>query len=415
MDINAIYHLLAIICGFVMAWGIGANDVSNAMGTSVGSKSISIRQAIIIAAIFEFMGAFFAGGEVTATIKNNILTIPQTPDHIDVFCTGMLASLMASSCWLLLASVRGWPVSTTHTIVGAILGFGLVNIGSEFIHWPMVSFILFGWICSPVLGALLSYILYKSTQKLIFDQNNPFLAARKVVPYYIFLCSCILLTIISTHLEKIFVSFSAVNPYLFAIGVSLAIMLVSKLYINRLPQAMTALATPRESVEKIFAVLMIFTACTMAFAHGSNDVSNAIGPLSAVVSVLDPTITQIPLWILLVGAIGIVIGLATYGHKVIATVGTKITHLTPSRGFSATLAAAITVLIATQTGLPISTTHTLVGGILGVGLVRGLESINIAVIRSICMSWLITFPAGALLSIFFYKIMSIFFYWYKLT
>jgi PiT family inorganic phosphate transporter len=416
MEIYSIYHMLAVICGFVMAWGIGANDVSNAMGTSVGSKAISIRQAILIAAIFEFLGAFFAGGEVTTTIKNDLLTIPPTDNHIDVFCIGMLSSLLASSCWLLIASIRGWPVSTTHTIVGAILGFGIVNVGVEYVHWEMVGFILIGWICSPLLGAVIAYVLYKSVRTFIFETAEPLKAARKVVPYYIFLCAWSILAIIFSRIHTLFDSITMWHANLAAFMLSILIMLVSKIYISGMKvDKQMSLTSHHVNVEKIFMVLMIFTACAMAFAHGSNDVSNAIGPLSSVISVLNPSIKTIPIWVLLIGASGIVIGLATYGHKVIATVGTKITHLTPSRGFSATLAAAVTVLMASNTGLPISTTHTLVGAILGIGLVSGLESINLAVIRSICMSWFITFPSGAILAIIFYKIMHAFFYWYKLT
>ncbi len=406
MELNSLYQYAAIFFGFVMAWGIGANDVSNAIGTSVGSKAITIRQAIIIAIIFESLGAFLVGGEVTNTIKDSILYMPAGEHSTDILCIGMLASLMSSGCWLLLASFLGWPVSTTHTIVGAIIGFGVAQLGIDSVQWPTVFYILLGWLGSPFIGAAISYTLFTSTRKLIFEKKDPVIAARNVVPFYVLCCSTIVLMITIDKIEHLGVHYNLIQSFCIAVVLSIPMAVFSRIWINKLSiKKVTNIRQQYAIVEKIFAILMVLTACAMAFAHGSNDVSNAIGPLSAIISAINPNVDEVPLWVLTTGALGIVVGLATYGHKVIATVGTKITQLTPSRGFSATLAAAITVLLASSTGLPISTTHTLVGGILGIGLARGVHALNLNVIKTIFASWIVTFPAGAILSVIFYHIL----------
>jgi len=393
-----------------MAWGIGANDVSNAMGTAVGSKSISIRQAIIIAAIFEFLGALLAGGEVANTIKENIIDTSSLINNQDVICIGMLSSLLSASCWLLIASVLGWPVSTTHTIVGAIVGFGITNIGFNAINWETFFSILLGWLFSPLIGAALSFGLFTTIRKFIFEQPEPYKASTKVVPFYIFLCIFIVFMITASKIHNVGIVLTNNQSLLTSFAVALAAAIIGYFIIK---SPAYSFADKKKSsyhnVEKTFSVLMIFTACAMAFAHGSNDVANAIGPVSAIVAIAEQrnnSVSIVPIWVLLTGATGIITGLVTYGHKVIATVGTKITLLTPSRGFCATLSAAVTVLLASSTGLPISTTHTLVGGILGIGLARGVHALNLNVIRSIFASWVITFPAGAILSTIFFKFLT---------
>ncbi|MCL4108036.1 UNVERIFIED_CONTAM: hypothetical protein GTU68_017064 [Idotea baltica] len=321
-----------------MAWGIGANDVANAMATSVGSKAITIKQAIIIAAIFEFLGAYLAGGQVTATIRKGIVDLNAFEGNPDLLIWGMLAALLAAGTWLLIASMRGWPVSTTHSIVGAVIGFAAVGVSIDAVSWDKVGTIVMSWVVSPVLAGAIAFGVFMSIQKLVLNTETP---------------------------------------------------------LNN---------------EKIFAVLMVFTAAAMAFAHGSNDVANAVGPMAAVISVAQSgelaSKSDLPSWVLLVGAVGIVIGLATLGYKVMATVGENITELTPTRGFSAEIGAASTVVLASYTGLPISTTQTLVGAILGVGLARGIAAIDLRVVGNIFMSWVITLPAGAILSIIFFYILK---------
>lgn len=404
VDINTIYLCLAVTFGFAMAWGIGANDVSNAMGTSVGSKALTLKQALVVAAIFEFLGAFLAGSEVTSTIRKDIINPAVLTGSPDLFIIGMLASLLAAGLWLLLASTFGWPVSTTHTIVGAIIGFGIAVLGIDAIQWKQFYSIVAGWVCSPLLGAALAYTLFISTQRLIFDKENPIHAAKKVVPFYILTASWIVYMIVASKSYKLGYNLGLGISFLYATILSIITAVISKVIVNRLQlNPDDDLESHFTNVEKIFSILMIFTACAMAFAHGSNDVANAVGPVAAIVDAVKfghiPQHAHVSKWILLMGGVGIIVGLATYGHKVMATVGIKITQLTPSRGFAATLAAATTVVLASSTGLPISTTHTLIGAILGVGLARGIHALNLTVIKRIFICWIVELPAGALMSV----------------
>ncbi|HCM06567.1 MAG TPA: phosphate permease [Oceanospirillales bacterium] len=406
-----IFIALACIFGLFMAWGIGANDVANAMGTSVGSKAITIKQAILIAIVFEFAGAFLAGGEVTATIRKGIIDPGALSNSPELLVFGMLASLLAAGIWLLVASIKGWPVSTTHSIVGAIVGFAAVGIGIEAVAWGKVGTIAASWIISPMLAGSIAFVLYKTVQHWIHDTENPFEQSKRVVPFYIFLVGFIIsMVTLVKGLKHIGLDIDFQQSIWMSIIAGIVITFVGIYFVNRVhADPETNDEVHFANVEKVFAVLMVFTACAMAFAHGSNDVANAIGPLAAIYSVVSSAgeiaaKATVPAWILLIGGIGIVIGLVTYGHRVIATVGTGITQLTPSRGFAATLAAATTVVVASGTGLPISTTHTLVGAILGVGLAVGKESLNYRQIGAIFMSWLVTLPAGAALSILFFFI-----------
>lgn len=404
-----LFIILACAFGFFMAWGVGANDVANAMGTSVGSKAITIRQAITIAIIFEFLGAWLAGGEVTATIRNGIIDpslLSETPQYL---VYGMLSSLLAAAIWLMVASKKGWPVSTTHSIVGAIAGFAVAGLGPQSVHWDVLGKIVSSWVVSPVMAGLIAFLLFRSIQSLIFENKDPLAAARRYVPGYMFLVGFIVAMVtLLKGLSHVGLNLSFIDALLWAMGIGAIITLLGILLERRIGHE------PRKEnrssfsgVERIFGVLMMFTACAMAFAHGSNDVANAVGPLAAVVSVVENQgeiggSAVLPWWILILGGGGIVVGLLTYGHRVIATVGTGITELTPSRGFAATLAAATTVVIASGTGLPISTTHTLVGAVLGVGLARGMQALNLRVLGTIVISWLVTLPAGAALSIIFF-------------
>ena len=401
--------IMAIVFGVFMAWGIGANDVANAMGTSVGSGAVTIKQAIIIAVIFEFAGAILAGGEVTATIRKGILDASLFANEPHLLVYGMLASLLAAGSWLLIASSLGWPVSTTHSIVGAIVGFGAVGVGVDAVEWNQVVKIVMSWIASPVLAGIIAFTLFRSLQYLIIDTNHPFNNAKKYVPYYMFLVGLVVsLVTIFKGLKHVGLNFDTVTSYILSIGFGLIIAAIGAFLIRNIH------LDPDEnkdfyyaSMERVFGVLMIITAAAMAFAHGSNDVANAIGPLAAIYSIIDSggmigSKSALPVWILFVGGLGIAVGLITYGHKVIATIGTGITQLTPSRGFAATLAAAATVVIASGTGIPVSTTQVLVGAVLGVGLARGMAALDTRVISRIFLSWIVTLPAGALMSILFF-------------
>jgi PiT family inorganic phosphate transporter len=400
------FLILACAFGFFMAWGVGANDVANAMGTSVGSKALTIRNAIIIAAIFEFAGAFFAGGAVTSTISGGITDVSYFVDHPELLIYGMLASLLSAGIWLLIATHFGWPVSTTHSIVGAIVGFTAVGIGIDAVQWSKVGFIVISWIISPVMGLILAYALFASVQFLIFNTPDPFRSAKKYVPVYIFFTAFLFAMITFVKgLKYVGLDLSFAESALLSIGFSIVLTFMSTFFLKRIqPDPRAKRESQFANVEKVFAVLMAFTACAMSFAHGSNDVANAVGPLAAVVGIVQHNgvlgATQaVPAWILFLGAAGIVCGLVMYGHKVIITIGSGITELTPSRGFAATLAGAVTMILASGTGLPISSTHTLVGAVLGVGLARGIGAINLTMLTTIFTSWIVTLPAGALFSI----------------
>ena len=393
-----------------MAWGIGANDVANAMATSVGSKALTIKQAIAVAAIFEFLGAVLAGGAVTGTIRKGIVDADALSGTPELLVYGMLASLLAAGTWLLIASRKGWPVSTTHSIVGAIVGFAAVGIGVDAVRWAKVGTIVMSWVVSPLTAGFIAYLIYRSVQRLILSQDDPLEKAKRYVPIYIFFAAfTITLVTILKGLKHVGLEISIRDSYILAIAIAVGIALVGAYFINRIQPDPTAEKSQHFfTVERVFGVLMVVTACSMAFAHGSNDVANAIGPLAAVVGVATTgeiaAKSALPIWVLMLGGVGIVIGLATFGRHVIATVGKKITQLTPSRGFAAELAAATTIVIASGTGIPISTTHTLVGAVLGVGMARGIEAIDLRVVGRIFVSWVVTIPAGAILAIVFFKI-----------
>ena len=400
---------MAVVFGLFMAWGIGANDVANAMGTSVGSKALTFKQAVIIAAIFECAGAVLAGGEVTKTIRKGIVDVSSLGSTPELLVYGMLASLLAAGIWLLVATRMGWPVSTTHSIVGAIVGFGAVGIGMEAVQWGKVGTIAMSWVTSPLMAGAIAFALFRSIQKLVIDTEDPIAMAKKYVPYYIFLVGFTMAMVtLLKGLKHVGVKLPFEQNLIYATVIGVIIALIGTIMIKRLkfpPKADKKFHYA--NMEKIFGVLMIFTAIAMAFAHGSNDVANAIGPVAAVFGIVQSageivSKSATPVWILVLGGGGIVLGLVTYGHKVIATVGSGISELTPSRGFAATLGAAVTVVIASGTGLPISTTHTLVGAVIGVGLARGIGALNIGVIQTIFLSWIVTLPAGAILSIFFF-------------
>jgi inorganic phosphate transporter, PiT family len=402
---GTVFLVMGVIFGFYMAYGIGANDVANAMGTSVGSGAITVKQAIIIAAIFEFAGAVIAGGNVTNTIRGGIVDLSAFEGHPEMLVYGMLAALLASGIWLMVASQRGWPVSTTHTIVGSIAGFGAIGIGVDVVQWGKLSSIVASWFVSPLVGGTIALVLMLSIQKLILNKDDPVRAARFWGPFYIFLVGWIVsLVTLFKGLSHLKLELTDFQTLIISTVIGLIVAAAGKVMIDRVK--VTAGADRRSShasVEKLFVPMMIFTAAAMAFGHGSNDVANAIGPLAAIYSVVESggqiaSKAALPIWILVLGAFGILVGLATLGFKVMQTIGTKITELTPTRGYCATLAAATTVVIASKTGLPVSTTQIAVGAVMGVGIARGIGALDLRVIGGIMLSWLITLPVGALLA-----------------
>jgi PiT family inorganic phosphate transporter len=393
--------------GFFTAYGVGANDVANAMGTSVGSKVLTIKQAVLVAAVFEFLGAFLAGGGVTQTIRKGVIDPALFDGNLEVLIYGMISALFAAGTWLLVASLRGWPVSTTHTIVGAIVGFGIYALGINEINWTVVGNIGLSWITSPLSSALVAGLFYYICKTYIIDNDTRFKGL--IIRIYIFLAGFAIALITVTKglknifkQQELFVSFQE-SVFISAIAALLFTFIFYYFSKAKLKQSVNS--------ESQFAYLMIFTSCAVAFAHGSNDVANAIGPLAAINQATSQLLNQpytleTPLWILFLGATGIVIGLATLGYRVMKTIGENIVKLTPSKGFSAQLAAALTVVIASQLDMPVSTTHTLVGAVIGIGLVEGASTINFNSVRTIVLSWVITLPAGALLSIAFLELFT---------
>ena len=396
----------AAMLGFFAAYGVGANDVANAMGTSVGSKVLTIKQAVLIAAIFEFLGAFLAGGGVTQTIRKGVIDPALFDANLEILIYGMISALFAAGTWLLIASLRGWPVSTTHTIVGAIVGFGIYALGFDKINWSVVGNIGLSWITSPLSSAIVAALFYYICKELILKENTRY--RLLIINFFVFLAGfAVALITITKGLKNIFKQQDMIltfgdSAFYSAIA---ALVFTAIFYIF----SRARLSNTSGSQESQFAYLMIFTSCAVAFAHGSNDVANAIGPLAAIHQATNQILgnavsPETPLWILFLGAAGIVIGLATLGYRVMKTIGEKIVKLTPSKGFAAQLAAALTVVLASQLDMPVSTTHTLVGAVIGIGLVEGISTINVKSVNSIFLSWVITLPAGALLSIIFLEI-----------
>lgn len=411
MEDQLIYLGLAAVFGLFMAWGIGANDVANAMATSIGSGALTIKKAVIIAAVFEFAGAVLAGGSVTSTIRSGIIDSTFVVDEPELLIFGMLAALAAAGIWLLVASRRGWPVSTTHSIVGAIVGFAIVAYGTNSVEWGRVGTIVASWVVSPLTAGTFAFVIFSSIQWLILRHENPLERARRYAPVYVFLTVALIsLVTIFKGLSHVGLELTDTQAYLLSAGLALVIAAIGRFFIMRIEVDKKAEKKFHyATVERVFGLLMVITACSMAFAHGSNDVANAIGPVAAVISVAQTGVasqqSNVALWILVLGGCGIVLGLATFGRHVIATVGARITDLTPSRGFSAELAAASTIVLASGTGIPVSTTHTLVGAVLGVGMARGISAINLGVVARIFVSWIVTIPVGAALTIVIFLIL----------
>ena len=413
---GTIFLIIAVVFGLFMTWGIGANDVANALGTSVGSGALNIKTAIVVAAVFEFLGALLAGQHVTRTIRKGIIDPAGIESNPEVLVYGMLAALLAAAIWLLIASVKGWPVSTTHSIVGAIVGFGVVGIGFNAVQWGKIGSIVASWVISPVLGGVAAFLLMISLQRLILDTPTPLRNAHKWAPIYLFLVGfAISLITLIKGLKHLNLELDFAGSLIVSVLIGLAVLAIGQARIRRAEIDDTAdQASQNEQVEMIFAPMIIFTACAMAFAHGSNDVANGIGPLAAVYGLVQTggEVAQksaVPIWILVLGGAGIVLGLATYGYRVMQTIGKQITDLTPTRAFCATISAALTVILASRIGLPVSTTHIAVGAVIGVGLARGIAALNLAVVTRIIVSWITTLPVtGTLAAIIFFTLKGIF-------
>lgn len=396
---------IAALLAFYMAWAIGANDVANAMGTSVGSGALTVGGAIIVAAIFEFAGAFLAGGHVTDTVRKGMLDMSLLGREQLIY--GMMASLASAGTLLIGATRFGLPISTTHAIVGAIVGFGAVAIGIDAVNWPKVLQISLSWITSPLLAGVIAFAIFHLIRSTILNKSNPVHQIRKYGPAFFFFVFFIIgLVTLFKGLKHINLDLDLMEALAGSVALGLIGSGIGAFFIRRVQIGEADPDHRFDQVERIFVVLQILTACAIAFAHGSNDVANAIGPLAAIVNAVENVdlTAKAPVapWMLAIGGLGIVIGLATWGYRVMETVGKKITELTPSRGFAAQLAAASTIVLASRLGIPISTTHTLVGAVLGVGLARGITALDLRVVGNILASWIATLPIAAALSVFFY-------------
>lgn len=404
MSFETVLLGVAMATGLYMAWNIGANDVANAMGTSVGSGALTLRRAIIVAAVFEFGGALLVGGTVTDTISKGIVSSEALGNDGTVVALGMTCCLLSAALWLHLATFFGWPVSTTHSIVGAVLGFGMVAGGFDVVNWPQMGKIAASWVVSPVLGGTLAFFLFQLLRDKVLATDRPLLRMRHWGPAMLFpIFVALSLSMIFKGLKPLKLDLELGPAVVVALVVGLFASIISvpifRVLTYRAEEFTVALSLKR--TERVFLVLQIMTACFVAFAHGSNDVANAVGPLAAVFASLRGGVqaqVEVPISILLVGGVGIVVGLATYGYRVMGTVGEEITELTPSRGFVAEFAAASTIVLASKLGLPVSTTHTLVGSVIGVGLARSMGAINLQVTRGIFASWFITVPFTAILA-----------------
>jgi len=397
--------VLGIVAGVYMAWNIGANDVANAMASAVGAKAITLRQAVIIGGTLDFVGATVIGSHVTSTILHKILDTQALTDP-RVMMLGLLAALLSAAFWVFFATWSSLPVSTTHSIVGAVVGFGIIAGGLKAIQWAKILAIVLSWIISPAFAGLLAYLIFVVIRRKILRRPEPFLAALKLTPAFlgmtIFIISVSLLT--KTPLgENLNIGVKTGLICSAIIASVVGVMAKSRL-------ARTISKVEEEGVEEIFKRFQIITSCYVALAHGANDVANAVGPVAGIYIIYNThALTEkipVPLSMLVLGGIFIAIGVFTWGYRVIETLGSKITTLTNTRGFSVDFGTATSVLLASKMGLPVSTTHAAVGAVIGVGLAGGLAAVDFKVVGKITLYWVITLPLAALPCMVIYKILE---------
>lgn len=417
MDYNIIFVALACGVGLWMTWGIGANDLANIMSPAMGSRAISVKQAVLIAVLFEIAGAFLGGAHVTETIRSGIIDVNLLADTPQLFIYGMLSVLFSGAVWITVASFLGMPVSITNAIVGALVGVGAIMLGIHSVHWQKVGYIAISWISSPTIAGVTAYLLFNSIKNTILGAEQPFASAKRYVPIYLFAVGIVLamMTVVK-GLNHFGIVLGAWKIMLIVLVTAMFVLMTGLAAMSRIfARAKMNRHLQFVYIEGMFSVLMAFTACAMVFAHGSNDVAIAVGPIVGILGMVETSGYQflqdgnLITYITLFGCFGVLLGLFMYGRKVIATVGSAITTLTPSRAFAATLAASSTVVVSTSTGIPVSATQTLVGAVFGVGLARGIDALNLNVIRNIFMSWIVTIPAAAgLATIFFYILRAVF-------
>ena len=392
------------ILGFYMSWNIGANDVANSMASAVGAKAITIKQAIFIAGILNIVGAAFLGSHVTNTIRKGIVSTEVLSDpHLALI--GAFSALLAASLWVSFATWKSLPVSTTHSIVGAMIGFGIMAGGFSVINWGKLAAVVLSWVISPVFSLVIAFVMFKIIVRLILSKKDAIVWAFKLAPYFIGITSFVVVLsfLFKTPLGKRF----AIDTYS---ALLIALIMSAIIGFTGLKILRYLLANKFNGVEEIFRRIQIGTSCYVALAQGANDVANAIGPLAVIYFLVKTgsvgAKVPVPLFLLLFGGIGIALGIAMAGHRVMGTIGTKITTLTNTRGFAVDFAAATTVLIASKLGLPVSTTHAAVGGVFGVGIARGFEAVNFSIVFQIMLYWVLTVPAAAITSMVIFKLLQ---------
>lgn len=411
METTTIILVLSLVAGFLMAFSLGANDVSNSMAPAVGAKAITIKQAVVISALLNCLGAIFLGSHVTATISTGIVSPDVVPDR-NLFMLGMFAALLASGIFVLFATFTGLPVSSTHALVGSIAGFGLVLGGAEAVSWKMLISIVICWVLAPFMGAVLGYFVFVHIRKTILYSARMLHGALRWLPFWIALT---VVLIVLSLLFKTPVGKRLDLGFWSAIGVA-AVLFALTIFFCRLifPPMLKKKGSSTDKVEEIFRRMQVYTACFLSLSHGANDVSNAIGPVVAVYIIARKHdlvgSLEIPLWLLLLGGVGIALGTMMMGRKVMATVGQRITQINNSRGFAVSFGAATTVLMATNLGMPVSTTHATVGSVVGVGLARGFAAVDFRVLGKIFISWILTVPAAGFLCILLFLLLEKIFY-----
>lgn len=411
MDTGLIILIIAVVVGLYSAINIGANDVANSMATSVASKALTIKKAVVVAGIFDMLGAILVGAHVANTIRKGLVDPLEFVDTPELFVYGMLAAVLGSALWVNIATYFKLPVSTTHSIIGGVLGFGLVSVGAAGIHWNVVLLVALSWIISPVFGGIIAFSIFSIIKKFILSSETPIERTKRIGPYLTGMVAFILsLSIIYKGLKNLHLDLDFLEAFVISFFFGLLGYLAGYFILKRYKEKDS---DPYQQVEQMANPLQVISACFQAFSHGANDVANAIGPVAAIFAVLQTSKVEmsvgIPLWILLMGGGGLAFGVYVWGYRVMDTVGHKITTITPTRGFSAEFGTATTVLICSRLGMPVSTTHVAIGNILGVGLARGISAINLNVIKSIFSAWVISLPAAGVFSIGIYFLLKLIF------
>ena len=395
---------LISLLAFYVAWNLGANDVANSMGTSVGSKAITLTQAIVIAGILEFTGAVIFGHEVSSTLATKIANPNLFIDTPQTFLVGMISVLLACGLWLQIATNKGLPVASSHAVVGAIAGFSWVAIGFDAINWSSIGFICLGWIVTPVISAVVAASLYSLLRYWLIERDDSLKQLREWIPWLsATLIGIFGIIVFPTIVQLPLFDYWSLPKQTISLGLGLLATALITFYSWQQLDEYQKEKIETSILEKIMGKFQVLSACFVAFAHGSNDVGNAIAPLGVIVYIINTNSVpindlNIQTWILVLGGLGIVAGLAVQGKKVIATVGENIISLVPSTGFCAEISTATTILLASRIGLPVSTSHALVGSVIGIGLIAKNQKVRWSTIKSVVLAWVVTIPVAAILS-----------------